>query len=130
MSIARNAGKVAFSDFEVQPFAERSCGPSNAGILVKLPLLISRRNPLGGSRVSIAQNAGKVTFSDFEAQPLRRLRGPSCEMLVKLRLLISNCNPLRRSRVSIARNAGKVAFSDFEVQPSAVIVRVHRAKRW
>ena len=38
-SSARNAGKVAFSDFEAQPFAE------------------------------IARDAGNVTFSDFELQP-------------------------------------------------------------
>ena len=44
VSSARNAGKVAFFDFEVQPSAERS-------------------------RVSIAQGAGKVVFSDFEVQP-------------------------------------------------------------
>ena len=60
---ARNAGKVAFSDFEVQPL-RRSC-------------------------VSIAQNAGKVGFSDFEVQPLQRYSAcPSRGMLVKLRLCI------------------------------------------
>ena len=42
-SIVRNAGKVAFSDFEAQPFAE-----------------IAR---------SIVRNAGKVAFADFELQP-------------------------------------------------------------
>ena len=43
VSSARNAGKVAFSDFEVQPSAELC--------------------------VSIATNAGKIVFSDFEVQP-------------------------------------------------------------
>ena len=43
MSSARDAGQVAFSDFEVQH--------------------------LWRSRVSIARNAGKVAFSDFEVQP-------------------------------------------------------------
>ena len=62
MSSARTAGKVAFSDFKVQP----SAAARNAG---KVSFLSSKCNPLRVSCMSIARNAGKVAISDFEVQP-------------------------------------------------------------
>ena len=54
------AGKVAFSDFEVQPSPEIVC--VSREVLVKLSFLISTCDPLRTSCVSIARNAGKVAF--------------------------------------------------------------------
>ena len=99
MSSARNAGEIAFLDFEVQPSAEIVRGVR--GMQVKLRFWISKCNPLRRSCVSSARNAGEI-----RACRVRRMQ-------VKLRFRIAKCNPLRRSSVSIARNAGKVAISDF-----------------
>ena len=105
MSSARNAGEIAFFDFEVQPSAEIA-------------------------RVECAES-GEIAFFFFRSATLCGDRACQvCGMHVKLRFPISKCNPLRRSCVSSARNAGEIAISDFEVQPSAEIVLVHRAKCW
>ena len=103
VSRARNAGEIAFLDFEVQPSAE----------IVRVECAECRWNCVFGFR--------SATLCGDRAC---RVRG----MQVKLLLWASKCNPLRRSCVSSARNAGEIAISDFEVQPSAEIVRVHRSK--
>ena len=105
VSSARNAGEIAFLDFEVQPSAE----------IVRVECAECRWNCDFGFR--------SATLCGDRAC---RVRG----MQVKLRFRIAKCNPLRRSCVSSARNAGEIAISDCEVQPSAEIKRVHRAKCW
>ena len=88
VSSARNAGEIAFLDFEVQPSAE----------IVRVECAECRWNCDFGLR--------SATLCGDRAC---RVRG----MQVKLRFRISKCNPLRRSCASVAQNAGKVAISDF-----------------